>query len=247
MLFKSTLKLLIVATPEKELLVPIVSNSYKKTLWLIKHRAPEAEAIGVIEGPYYDISFMQVGEINIQALLNQVIRTTNALYTSIGKQPQLPDRHPLDYSLATESFVKKYSNIFSPDEMMIVLGISHIKLFKLIGRMVKNKAITYTPETGPGSWSFYDYFWLNEKYKGKDVKTLDIRDIINRTALQIRYRAHAVGFSVKRTKRIVSNINIELQDHCKSTEGDTEVTLTDVQRDYMISQIQDVVNRIIKG
>lgn len=245
MLFKSTLKLLLVETPSKELLVPIVTNSYKKTLWLLKHREPEAHAVGIIEGPRDDLSFLQVGEVNIPTIHNNLIRATNAIYTAIGRQPELPDTFNLDYTLALEPFIKKYTKQFTPDELLILLGIGHNLLFKTIGSLVVAGDISYTPENGPGKWSFYDYYWLNEKYKLTDVKSLDIRPYINRPALQIKFRAHAVGFSQRNNKasKALNRTSITLTD--VDNIGSSDIELSTVERDYMISQITDIVNNII--
>ena len=230
-------------TETKELLVPIVTNSYKKTLWLLKHKEPTAIAVGVIEGPASDLNFIQVGDICIRDLHNKVIRTTNAIYTSIGKQPVLPDCFTLDYSLPLEAFITKYTKMYTPDELLIVLGIGHNRLFRTVASLVVSGAITYVPENGPGKWSYYDYYWLNEKYKGGTPRNLDIKPYINRPNLQIKLRAHSVGFTTKVTKKIVSNINVTLN---KDME-DTSVTLSAVQRDYMISQIVDIVTSIINN
>ena len=243
MLFKSTLRLLIVETDTKELLVPVVANSYKKTLWLLHHREPTARAIGVVEGPFSDISFMHVGEINIPTLHNQITRTTNALYTSIGKQPITVDTFDLDFTLSLDAFIIKYSKLFTPDEFLIVLGIGHNKLFRNIARLVVNKDITYSPGNGQGKWSYYDYYWLNEKYKASDAKNLDIKPFLNRTNLQIRQRAFAVGFTTKITKRIISGVGISIAT--PTTKETKPVVLSDVQRDYMLTQITDIVNNIL--
>ena len=241
MLYKSTLKLLVVETETKELLVPIVTNSYRKTLWLLRHREPTVRVVGIIEGPASDIGFMQVGEIDISTLLNQVIRTTNAIYTSIGTQPELPNCFELDYTKDLTEFIISYSNIFTPDELLIVLGIGHNKLFKLIGNLVEADKLNYTPLNGPGKWSYYDYFWLNEKYKGGNPRLLDIKPFINRTNLQIKLRAYSVGFNVKVKKKAVSSVNVTLQD----IEECDKVKLSAVERDYIISQIIDIVSNIV--
>lgn len=242
MLYKSTLKLLLVEVGNKELLIPIVTNSYKKTLWLLKHRAPEAKAIGIVEGPFHDINFMHVGEIDIPILHSQILRTTNAIYTSIGKQPTLPDNFDLDFNLELHDFIIKYTKIFTPDEFLVVLGIGHNKLFRTIARLIVNKDINYYPESGPGKWSFYDYYWLNEKYKGGDAKSLDIKPFINRPNLQIKIRAHSVGFSTKITKKVVSNIDVTISPPSILVEN---IILSDVERDYMISQISHILGSIL--
>ena len=241
MLYKSTLKLLVVETETKELLVPIVTNSYKKTLWLLKHREPSAKAIGIIEGAFHDINYMHVGEINIPTLHSQVIRTTNAIYTAIGNQPTLPNCFILDYNLTLDEFIMAYTNIYTPDELLVILGIGHNKLFRTIGRMVAANEITYVPENGPGKWSYYDYYWLNEKYKGGAPRALDIKPFINRPNPQIKLRAHLVGFTTKVPKKNISNINVTINTEVVK---DT-VTLSEVQRDYMISQISDIIFNII--
>lgn len=243
MLYKSTLKLLLVELKDRELLIPIVTNSYKKTLWLLKHRAPEAIAIGVVEGPYHDINFMHIGEISIPTLHSQILRTTNAIYTAIGKQPILPDTFDLDFTLELPTFIMQYSNMFTPDELLVVLGISHHKLFKTVGHLVVDKQVVYIPENGPGKWSFYDYYWLTEKYKGNNAKDLDIKPYINRPNLQIKMRAHSVGFSTKVTKKVVSSIDVTLNEEVPSYKED--IILSDVQRDYMISQISDIIGTIL--
>ena len=241
MLYKTTLKLLVVETSTKELLLPIVSNSYKKTLWLLKHREPTAKAIGIVEGSFHDINYMRVGEIDIPTLHNQIIRTTNAIYTAIGNQPILPDCFDLEYALKLEDFIKAYTNIYTPDELLVVLGIGHNRLFKTIGRLVAASEITYIPENGPGKWSYYDYYWLNEKYKTGEPRALDIKPFINRPNPQIKLRAHLVGFTVKVPKKNVSNIKVTInEDIIKDT-----VTLSEVQRDYMVSQISDIIFNVI--
>jgi len=241
MLYKSTLKFLLVEVGVKELLLPVVSNSYKKTLWLLRHRLPEANVIGVVEGPQADLSFMQVGEIDIPTLHNQILRTTNAIYTSIGKQPILPEVFTLDYTLNLNDFIIKYTKLFTPDELLIVLGIGHNKLFRLIAKLVVSKDITYVPVNGPGKWSYYDYYWLYEKYKSGSPRDLDIKPFVNRPNLQIKLRAHSVGFALKTKKKNVSNINVTINTEVVCTE----IILSDVQRDYMITQISSVVSAIL--
>ena len=245
MLYKSTLRLLLVETDTKELLVPIVTNSYKKTLWLLQHREPTARAVGIVEGPFSDINFMHVGEVDISTLHNQILRTTNALYTSIGKQPTVLETFSLNYSLPLEDFIIKYYKVFTPDELLIILGIGHNRLFKTIAQLVVNDTITYIPANGQGKWSYYDYYWLNEKYKGGDARALNIKPFINRSNLQIKQRAHAVGFSNKVKKKIVSGIEVSLR--FPSTSQKQKVELTAVQRDYMISQITDIINAILNN
>ena len=257
MLFKTTLKLLLVNTKTKSLLLPIVSNSYKKTLWLLRHREDNVEAIGIIEGPYDELNGLKIGDVDVSKLHQVVMRTTNALYTSIGKQPQLPEVFDLDYSLPIEAFILKYTKLFTPDELMVILGTKHSKIFKIIGNLVKEGKITYIPDNGPGKWSYYDYFWLHERYK--HPKLLDIKHIINRSRHQIKTRALNIGITRKVSKRIVNNIPITLIENATTTKclcgkpstiGDqckacASVHLTDVERDYMISQISSVVSNII--
>jgi len=243
MLFKTTLKLLLVETKDKELLIPIVTNSYKKTLWLLLHREPTAKAIGIVEGAFNEINFMHVGVVDIPTLHSQILRTTNAIYTAIGKQPTLPDCFSLDYTLPLQSFIIKYSKQFTPDELLVILGVGHNKLFRTIARLVVEKVITYVPSNGPGKWSYYDYYWLNEKYKGGNPRRLDIKPFINRPNSQIKLRAHSVGFTITPTKKIVSNIAVTLNED----KQEHTLILSAVQRDYMISQISDIVTNIINN
>jgi len=265
MLFKTTLKLLLVNTDTKSLLLPIVSNSYKKTLWLLLHREPTAIAVGVIEGPYSDLSYLNIGEVDIPNLHQLIMRTTNALYTSIGKQPTLPNTFTLDYTLDMDNFIMKYSNMFTPDELMVTLGTSHNILFKRVGALVRDNKIAYEPDNGPGNWGYYDYFWLHERYKHKVL--LDIKDIIKRSRHQIKFRAYAIGLARKHKKKIVNNIDIDMADPLKQPKASkvtscicgrpivadgqckacSKVILSSVTRDYMISQIITPITNILKG
>jgi len=239
MLYKTTLKLLVVSTPSENLLVPIVHNSYKQTLWLLKHREPDAEALGTIEGAFEDINF-NIGPVNLKSMYNQIL-TDSISYTTIGKQPDLPDTYNItkDLTMPLEEFILKYNKIFTPDGMLVVLGISHTKLFKLIGELVLNKKIKYKAESGPNKWSFYDYFWLHEKYSVSDPSSFDIRPIINRNSSQIKFRAHSIKLSKKdNSKKIVKLENIKLGTVSTSHSN---IELSDVDRDYMITQIHDTV------
>ena len=244
MLFKSTLKLLLVETPTKQLLVPIVSNSYKKTLWLLHHRDPEVKAVGVIEGRIEDMSFLQVGEVDIAKVHRQVMIATNVLYISIGKHVETPGIFVLDYSLPIEDFILRYGSMYTPDELLVLLGVGHNKLFRTIGELVVAGKLLYVPENGPNKWSFYDYYWLHEKYKLDKIKSLDIKPYINRSNLQIKFRAHAVGFTKKaNTKKLVTQEDVTINMPTHNIQN--KVTLTAVERDYMLSQISDTVNGCI--
>ncbi len=169
MLYKSTLKLLLVSLNNKSLLLPVVSNSYKKTLWLLLHREPEALAIGILEGSYDNLKDLNIGEVDINTIHSIILKLTNVTYTSIGKQPQLSDRFTLDYSLPIKEFIIKYTKLFTPDEFLIILGIRHSKLFKLIANLTLANDIKYSPENGVGKWSYYDYYWLHERYRHKTL------------------------------------------------------------------------------
>ena len=260
MLFKTTLRLLLVNTDTKSILLPIVSNNYKNTLWLLKHRKPSAVAIGIVEGPHDDLSSLKIGEVDIAKLHQIIIRTTNAYYTSIGKQPHLPNTFELDYSLDTEVFIIKYAKLFTPDEFMVILGTKHSKIFKIIGHLVLNKKFIYVPNNGPGKWSYYDYFWLHERYRTD--KLLDIKDIINRPVHQIKTRAMSIGITRRAEKRIVSNVLIEIQPATDTTAKcicgrkvivDNQcgicasISLSAVERDYMESQISGIVTNILNN
>ncbi len=150
--------------------------------------------------------------------------------------------------------------MFTPDELMVVLGIKHSTLFNIIGKLVQANTITYSPTNGPGKWSYYDYYWLHESYK--HTKLLNIKPVINRTASQIKSRASAIGLAKKDTRRFITNISINMTDapsndnvclcgrglkegnQCKACSA---VVLTEVERDYMISQINNSVTNILKG
>ncbi len=250
MLFKSTLRLMLVETDKKQLLLPVVSNSYKKTLWLLLHREPSAKVVGIIEGPVDDMSFLQVGEVDIPNIHASVMRATNVLYTAIGREVEVPATLDIDYSLYNlwdindiKRFVIKYSAVFTPDELLVILGVGHVKLFKAIGELVISKTITYVPENGPNKWSFYDYYWLHEKYKLVDVKELDIRPYINRSSLQIKFRAHSVGFTKRQQekKKAVATGDVALIKNIDNTS----IVLNEVERDYMLTQIEDIVSTIV--
>jgi hypothetical protein len=248
MLFKSTMRILLVETNgSRQLALPIVSNSYKKTLWLLRHREPTAVAVGVVEGPINEMSFLRIGEIDIPTVHSQVLRATNLIYTAIGRHLEVPGVFTLDYSLPLDVFIKKYHTIYTPDELLVILGIGHNKLFRTIGNMVASGSIEYTPENGPNKWSFYDYYWLNERYKLHNIKELDIRPFINRSSSQIKFRAHAVGFSKKQHigKKLVAKNDVELKAHTDITSMKNEIVLTEVERDYMLSQISDIVASVI--
>jgi len=248
MLFKSTMKLLLVETDDKQLLVPIVANSYKKTLWLLHHREPSAVAVGVIEGPADELSFLQIGLVDVPTIHSQILRATNILYIAIGRNIELPGVFTLDYSLPLEEFILTYKTLYTPDEFLVILGIGHNKLFKCIGDLVATGKLEYIPENGPNKWSYYDYYWLNEKYKvaRRDNIDLDIRPYVNRPGAQIRFRAHAVGFSRKEyaNKKQVHKNDVVIIDMPEYSVQD-EITLTSVERDYMLSQIEDIVTSCI--
>ncbi len=243
MLYKTTLKFLVVEIGKQGLTIPVVSNSYKKTLWLLLHREPTTLVVGVVEGAFTEISFIHSGIVDIPTLHSQILRTTNAIYTAIGKQPVLPNRFSLDYTLPLQAFIIKYSKQFTPDELLVVLGIGHNKLFRTVARLVVEKEIIYIPNNGPGMWSYYDYYWLNEKYKSGAPRRLDIKPFINRSNSQIKLRAHSVGFTITPTKKIVSSIAITLNED----KQEHTLILSTVQRDYMISQISDIVTNIINN
>jgi len=243
MLYKSTLRLLLVETDTKQLLVPIVDTSYKKTMWLLHHREPSAHAIGIIEGPINEMTFLQVGEVDIPTVHSKVMRATNVLYISLGGALDIPGVFVLDYSMELEDFIKTYSNVFTPDELLVVLGIGHNKLFRTVGKLVASGEITYVPQNGPNKWSFYDYYWLTEKYKLTKVAELDIRPFINRSGLQIKFRAHAVGLSKKQhaNKKLVAQDAVTINKGHDISDDKNSMVLSAVERDYMLSQINDVV------
>jgi len=249
MLFKTTLRYLLVTTSTNELLVPIVANSYKRTLWLLKHRHPEAKAIGVIEGAFADLSFLQVGAVAITNIHTKILKAPNVTYTAIGKQTTLPEVIPTTLPNTREeliNYLHKYDKVFTPDDFLIILGISHSTLFKIIGNMVVNGTFTYKPESGPGKWSYYDYYWLAEVYSRPEVKIADAKKHLNRNSSQIKIRAHSVGFSKKKAKPV--NVTNKPIMFTPSNSGISEerTQLTEVKRDYIISQIQNVVDSILQ-